>query len=93
MTMAGTREYIHPQLLDLAGQGIAPPAQQHRRIATSPGRVLERRLYHDPFEAGHGTVEQVRLTACQRLVSPLTQRLLPVGDRGCILRQIQQFRR
>src|SRR5690606_26647068 len=84
---------VHAQFLDLAGQGVATPAQQQSGVATASGGVLEGRLDHDPLEGRHGDIQQVGLAAGQRLVGPLTQTLLPAAGRLAVLRRLQQLRR
>src|SRR3990167_11271277 len=84
---------IHAQFLDLAGQGVTAPAQQHGGVATAACGVLEGGLDHDPLECRYGAVEQVRLAAAQGLVGPVAQGLFPVADRCAVLGLAEQLRR
>lgn len=84
-----TARHFHAQFLDLAGQGVAAPAQQHGSVAAATSSVLEGSLDHDPLKGRDGAVQQARLATTQRLIGPLAQSLFPVGDGRRVLLQVQ----
>ncbi len=65
------------EFLQLAGEGVATPTKQARRLLLVAVGVLQRRLQHDPFELGHGIGQYVSLSQRQLAGYPLLQLLLP----------------
>ena len=65
------------EFLELAGQGIATPAEQAGGLLLVAMGVLQRRLQHDPLELGHGIGQDIDLAQRQLAGHPLLQLLLP----------------
>ena len=56
---------LHLQVLHLARERVAAPAQQLRRVALAALGVLQRDLDHDPLEGGGGLLQDVMLALHQ----------------------------
>src|SRR5579862_9019423 len=73
------RGAIHAELLDLAGEGIAPPTEELRRLLTMPLRALQGHADQDALELRKGRIEERHARAEQMPLGPARERQGPVG--------------
>src|SRR2546429_4660744 len=73
---------IHAELLELAGEGIAAPAEKSRGLLAMAPRALERRADQHALELGLRVIEE-RPLGCERApIGPALERSGPVGVLG-----------
>src|SRR5690554_4335772 len=76
---------IHPQFVNLPGQRIPAPTQQHGSIPAAPAGVLQGHFNHDFLELRYGSIENRFLAPLQLLLCPVFQALLPGLAGGAVL--------
>src|SRR5271165_5150234 len=78
----GLAHVFHAELLHLAGQGIAAPAQELGRILLHAVGLAQRHADQDALDLGHGLIEQALRARRQFLLGPMRQLGHPIMIRG-----------
>ena len=82
---------IRAQFLDLAGQGVASPAEQVGGIASSATGVFQGNVDQGPFKQGRGFIENAGIAHAELLIRPGLQILRPVPGRGRLGLLLREF--
>src|SRR5690606_20700346 len=82
----------HPEILQLAGQGVAAPAEKVGGVSFAAGGVFERGFNQCPFKGRDRFAEQLMMAAGQCLVCPVTQGFFPVVSGGAAFFVVEQLR-